>query len=166
MKWFHYISLGFLFCMPLQAQQETTVFGTLVNRQTSQALEFVSVIINADTNNAQPIGTLTNATGYFELTGLPNGNYSLTFSLAGYVSQVESVLVFAGNNNYDLGDIRLAVSNHVIEEITVLGQQNDIGPTLDSRIFNLEDNIAQSTGSLLDVMRTLPGVTVEQALTS
>jgi outer membrane receptor protein involved in Fe transport len=34
--------------------------------------------------------------------------------------------------------------------------------TLDTRIYNLDDNVAQATGSLADVMRTLPGITVEQ----
>lgn len=144
------------------AQGDATVFGTVVNSRTSEPLSFVTVTLQPDTAGAQILGALTDATGYFEMSGLAAGNYALAATLAGFEPTATSVLVFAGNANYDLGTLALNVSSEGVEEITVTGQQTDAVPTLDTRIYNLNDNIAQATGSLADVMRTLPGITVEQ----
>lgn len=144
------------------AQGDATVFGTVINSISSEPLPFVTVTIQTETAGAQPLGALTDSTGYFEISGLAAGNYALAATLAGFEPAASSVLVFAGNDNYDLGTLALNISSTGVEEITVTGQQSNAVPTLDTRIYNLNDNVAQATGSLADVMRTLPGITVEQ----
>lgn len=144
------------------AQGDATVFGTVIDNRISIPLPFVTVTVRTELTGAQTLGALTDANGFFEISGLTNGEYTLTAALAGFEPAETSVLVFAGNDNYDLGTLALNVATEGIEEITVTGQQNNAIPTLDTRVYNLNDNVAQATGSLADVMRTLPGITVEQ----
>jgi len=144
------------------AQTDATIFGTVVNGQNGSPLPFVTVSLRGEESSTVAIGTITDASGDFELSGLPTGNLVLDLNLAGYEPGQTSVLIFSSNNNYDLGTLTLTPSSRAIEEITVLGQQAGAGATLDARIYNLDNNLAQTTGSLADVMRTLPGVTVEQ----
>ncbi len=157
------LALCLIFSASALAQDgDATVFGTIVNGRTSAPLPFATVTVQVDAADAQVLGGLTDANGYFEIAGLAEGNYSVVAGLAGFVPRETSVLVFAGNDNYDLGTLALELSSEGVEEITVTGQQSDAVPTLDTRIYNLNDNVAQATGSLADVMRTLPGITVEQ----
>lgn len=150
----------FWIVLPAFAQQQATVYGTLVNAETGQAIEFAEIILDSgDAGTAA--GILTDNTGYFELSGLPAGDYSISIRQDNFATRREEVLIFAGNDNYNLGRLNLVPLGD-IEEIVVLGEQTLAGPSIDNRIYNLDNNIAQSTGSLLDVMRTLPGVTVEQ----
>ena len=144
------------------AQGDATVFGTVVDSRASAPLPYVTVTLQGDATGARTLGALSNAEGYFEISGLPPGNYAVAATLAGFEAAATSVLVFTGNDNYDLGTLALTASSANVEEITVVGQQSNATPTLDTRIYNLNDNVAQATGSLADVMRTLPGVTVEQ----
>jgi len=157
-----YSWLLLFFSFQVQAQEVNTIFGTIIVDSSESPLAFVSVVINDDQSSAITIGALTDEAGYFEISGLPVGDHTMSFSLAGFSPQSRNILLFDGNNNYDLGTIVMSPSNQMIEEVVVTGQQNNADPTLDSRIFNLDVNIAQSNGSLLDVMRTMPWVTVQQ----
>jgi len=141
---------------------DATVYGTIVDAATRAPLSLASVAVETNTQSGTPIGALADAQGYFEIVRLLPGNYEFVVSRAGYLPSLVQVLVFEGNDNYNLGTLTLERSLEVIEEVTVLGQQLDAGPSLDARVFNLDNNVAQATGSLADVMRTLPGITVEQ----
>tara|TARA_R110002167_G_scaffold58704_1_gene166099 strand:+ start:16304 stop:18715 length:2412 start_codon:yes stop_codon:yes gene_type:complete len=153
--------ISFLIALPAFAQQDATLFGHVLNQQSGNPLERVIVEIGNEQSATLIAGTLTDTDGYFELEGIPTGNLTLTFTAAGFAESSTDIVVFAGNDNYNLGDIRLRENTGTVEEITVLGQQLDAA-TLESRIYSLDNNVAQSTGSLADVMRTLPGITVEQ----
>lgn len=49
-----------------------------------------------------------------------------------------------------------------LNEITVLAQKAVVSYGMDKKSFDLDDNIAQSGGSVLDAMKTMPGGTVDQ----
>lgn len=49
-----------------------------------------------------------------------------------------------------------------LNEITVLAQKAVVSYGMDKKSFDLDDNIGQSGGSVLDAMKTMPGVTVDQ----
>ena len=65
------------------------------------------------------------------------------------------------NESYDLGEIRLVRLENFKEEITVTAEVIRTAG-LDTRVFRLDEGPTQSTGSLLDAMKNLPGVTVDQ----
>ena len=70
------------------------------------------------------------------------------------------MLVSELNQSYDLGDIRL-VPLLDLEEITVTAEAIQTAG-IDTQVFRLDEGATQTTGSLLDAMRNLPGVTVDQ----
>lgn len=157
------LSLLLISSMPLIAQENlATVFGFVEGDDTNAELSGVTVTVIGESEDDLISGGLSDQGGYFEIEGLAPGNYNIRLSRAGYRAETVPVLVFAGNQNYNLGNVTLTSNGQAIEEITVLGQQGNFGPSLESRVYSLENNIAQSVGSLADVMRTLPGVTIEQ----
>lgn len=157
-----WLLLGFIYSGTVFPQQTATLFGTVIDNETTTPLEFAVVTVGIDTAGALPVGALTDSTGYFEISGLSPGTYAITVSHVDKVATQTSVLVFSGNDNYDLGTLALNANAASVEEITITAQQTTGAPTLDTRIYSLDNNSAQSTGSLADVMRTLPGITVEQ----
>ena len=50
----------------------------------------------------------------------------------------------------------------MLNEIEVTGKQATTNAELNKKSFDLSDNIAQSGGSVLDAMKTMPGVTFDQ----
>ena len=66
------------------------------------------------------------------------------------------------NDNYDLGELVRHASGGVTDEVIVTAQRQVLEASLDRRVFDLGEDIARATGSVLDAMRGLPGVTVGQ----
>jgi len=141
---------------------DATVSGRVVDGATQQPVPFVTVTVTAEDAGVTVPGALTDESGRFIISGLTEGNYVLTSSLLGYQPVDTPVLVGDKNNVYDLGDIEFLPASGNIEEIVVLGEAQVLEATLDRRVYSLADNIAQASGSLLDAMRGLPGVTVDQ----
>lgn len=60
------------------------------------------------------------------------------------------------------GKIELSPSAENLDEVEVGGKQSTTNADLNKKSFNLDDNIAQSGGSVLDAMKTMRGVTFDQ----
>jgi hypothetical protein len=71
-------------------------------------------------------------------------------------------LIGERNEHYDLGDLTLARVEGVTDEVIVTAQRQVLEANLDRRVFDLSADLARTTGSVLDAMRGLPGVTVTQ----
>ena len=79
----------------------------------------------------------------------------------GFLTAEADFLVGELNQAYDLGDIQLVRLESFEDQITVTAEAIRAAG-LDTQVFQLDDGPAQTTGSLLDAMKNLPGVTVDQ----
>ena len=146
----------------LFAQESITISGQLFDGETKAPLSFANVAVHNLDDNALVTGAMTDEDGRFNISGIGIGSYKLYFSFIGY-STVERTLVAGGLNTvFDLGRIELVPSSEALEEVEVVGEQAVTNAELSKKSFSLEDNIAQSGGSVMDAMKTLPGVTFDQ----
>lgn len=153
----------FFLCVgSLFAQESITISGQLFDGETKAPLSFANVAVHNLDDNALVTGAMTDEDGRFNISGVGIGSYKLYFSFIGY-STVERTLVAGGLNTvFNLGRIELAPSSETLEEVEVVGEQAVTNAELSKKSFSLEDNIAQSGGSVMDAMKTLPGVTFDQ----
>jgi outer membrane receptor protein involved in Fe transport len=151
-----------LFAVSALAQTEATVSGRMVDARTQMPLPFASVTVSSRATGAAVTGVLTDDDGRFVVAGLPEGQYVFNLEFLGYRPIDTTVLVTARNPIYDLGAFDLQPNVEDIEEVVATAQRQIVEATLDRRVYNMEDNIAGSMGSVLDAMRGLPGVTVGQ----
>ncbi len=144
------------------AQVDATVSGRVIDSATDAPLPFATVTVTNEADGATVTGVLTDEDGRFVVSGLPEGRYVFNLEFLGYAEYDASVLVSTRNEIYDLGELALAAAGAGLEEVVVTAQRQIVEATLDRRIFSMDDNIAGSTGSALDAMRILPGITVDQ----
>jgi outer membrane receptor protein involved in Fe transport len=124
---------------------------------------FVSVEVEDAASGEQLSGTLTGENGRFLIQGLAPGTYKIRISFPGFLPAEADVLVSPLNQIYDLGEIRLPRLEGRQDEITVTADADAIQTAgIDTQVFRLDEGPSQSTGTLLDAMKTLPGVTVDQ----
>lgn len=150
------------FSVPASAQFEAIVSGQVVDAQTLQAIPYATVTVTNQSDGQAVTGVLAGDDGRFVVSGLPEGSYQLSSESLGYDAATTPFLIGGLNDVYFLGEIGLQVASGDLEEVVVVGQQQILEATLDRRIYNLQDNIAGASGSILDAMRGLPGVTVDQ----
>ena len=144
------------------AQEGTaTLSGRILDVTDGSLIGFVSVLVENAASGERLTGTLTGEDGRFLVQGLAPAEYTVSTSFPGFYPVEADLLVGELNQSYDLGDIRLVRLEDFSEEITVTAEAIRAAG-LDSQVFQLDEGPTQSTGSLLDAMKNLPGVTVDQ----
>ncbi len=154
--------LLFFTSIAFYSQEKVTVNGQLYDSETKEPLSFANVSINSYANNTLVTGAITDVDGRFEIQEIPLGKYEIYFSFIGYASAQQTLVAGGLNSIFDLGKIELNPSTEELEEVQVTGKQATTNSDLNKKTFSLADNIAQSGGSVLDAMKTMPGVTFDQ----
>lgn len=144
------------------AQEEATVSGRILDKETLTPLPFVTIIVNYKSDEKTVTGALSNEAGRFTMTGIAHGIYVVKCSFLGYQSVNVPLVVGEKNNIYDLGKIELATATELLDEVMVTAKKEVVSAGLDKKTFMMEDNFSQTGGTVLDAMRSLPGVTVDQ----
>jgi outer membrane receptor protein involved in Fe transport len=146
----------------LSAQQATaTLAGRVLEATNGAPIGFASVVVENAASGQQLSGTLSGENGRFLMQGLPPGSYKVRITFPGFYAADADVLVSPLNQSYDLGDIRLPRLEGIEEKVTVTAEAIR-AEGMDTQVFRLDDGPAQSTGTLLDALKSLPGVTVDQ----
>lgn len=151
-----------IFSIALFAQTEATISGRIFEKKTTEPLPFATIVLNAVNSETMITGALSDETGRFTLAGIKKGNYTLLCSFVGYETVSVSVLVGEKNSSYDVGKIELPTESTQLDEVVVKAQKAVVGKSLDKKSFSMANQVAQSGGSILDAMKALPGVAVDQ----
>ena len=138
-----------------------TVSGRMFDMTDGSPVPFVSVVVENTESGEQVTGALTGEDGRFLLQGLAPATYTIATSFPGFYPVSIELFVGELNQIFDLGDIRLERLEAFAVDVTVTADAIRTAG-IDTQVFRLDEGPAQSTGSLLDAMRNLLGVTVDQ----
>ena len=142
-------------------QGTATLSGRVLDATDDSPIGFATVVVEHVDSGETLTGTLTGDDGRFLVQGLAPAEYKIWTSFPAYQTAETDFLVGELNQSYDLGDIHLVRLASFEDEITVTAEAIRAAG-LDTQVYQLDDGPAQTTGSLLDAMKNLPGVTVDQ----
>jgi hypothetical protein len=157
--------LVFVFCLlsvATAAAQESlaTLSGRVVLAVDGTPLVAASVVVQHPTTGPRVAGALSGPDGRFVVRGLAAGSYAVRITFPG-LTEVRNDLTVSGlNASYDLGDVRLQIES-VTEDVKITTDAIRVAG-LDTQVYRLDAAPTQSTGTLLDALKNLPGVTVDQ----
>ena len=143
-------------------QGDATISGLVLDQTTKSPLAYATITLNYKQDGKLLTGTVTSEDGRFSITGLPQGEFIVTVSFIGYKEYKTEILVGRLNKNFDLGRIEMVPDIAALDEVVVSAAKNLVNITPEKRTFDIAGNISQAGGSVLDVMRNLPGITVDQ----
>lgn len=154
----------FVLFVPLffYGQVTINISGRLLDGISHDPLPFATVTLQETTKQAVLGGAITDSEGRFIITGEFQGKFEVLCSFIGYESERIPLLVGQLNTDFDLGKIDLFPAAETLDEVTVTAQKAIVSSALDRKTFNVQDNIAQAGGSLLDAMKVLPGISIDQ----
>ncbi len=155
-----FLSLPALVC----AQGTAILSGRVLDMQGDAPIGFATIAVESPTAAAgsPPIGgALAGENGRFVIQGLSPGQYRVRITFPGFLEAEADVVVSPLNQTYDLGDIRLPRIKGFEERITVTAETIRAAG-LDTQVFSVGDGPIQSTGTMLDALKNVPGVTVDQ----
>ncbi len=138
-----------------------TISGTIKDKTSKAPLPYISVVLKTEKDSVFITGAITNEEGRFTLSGIKEGNYNLLISYIGYNTKKQPVLVGHLSEFLDIGAIDLEENSKTLNEVEVTAKKDEVSGKMDKKSFNVEDNVSQSGGSVLQTMQNLPGVTVQ-----
>ena len=139
-----------------------TVSGVIHAQKDKVPLPFVNVILKTEKDSAFVTGTVSNESGRFTLASIKPGSYVMEFSFIGYAARKQPLYVGTLTSFLDVGTIELAEDVTTLNEVVVTGRADAVSEKMDRKTFSVQDNIAQSGGSVLQAMQNLPGVAVQE----
>jgi hypothetical protein len=152
--------VSLLLPVPLLAQQGAAVSGRAVDAASGSPVALVTVVVRNSGSGDTLSGAIAGDDGRFRIRGLRPGRYTIHLRFPGFQPAQSQVLVSALNSSYDLGDVPM-VRIVTIDEVRVTASAIRAAG-IDSRTYRIGEGASQSTGSVLDALKNLPGVTVDQ----
>lgn len=143
----------------LSAQDLATLKGRLLEPDGKTGVPFAQVAIfaeNADETDPTAFAS-TDMEGRFTMQA-PNGRYSLECFMLGYEDKKVEGIDLKGN--LDLGAITLTTSGTALDEVVIEGRQAMMKTTVEGITINPQQNLSNLGGTLLDILRNTPSVSV------
>jgi len=146
----------------LSAQNvQVTISGKIVNQETAEPMPYVNVVLKSAKDSVFVIGTVSNEEGFFTLSNVSSGDYFIQISFVGFQKYFQNFYVGNSSDFLALGTLTLKPSTNELGEVIVAVEQDEVNGKMDKMTYEVDDNISQQGGSVLQVMQNLPGVTIE-----
>jgi len=161
-KYFFLIFIPQVICFLVSnAQTGVTVSGVIKDKNAKNILPFVNVILKNEKDSTFFSGTVTNEEGRFYLSKVKPGNYLLEFTYIGYTTNKKSLFVGNLSEYLDLKTIEIEEKVSELQQVRVSGKAAQISEKMNKKTFSIKDNLSQIGGSVLQVLQSLPSLTVQ-----
>ncbi|MCB0667714.1 MAG: TonB-dependent receptor [Saprospiraceae bacterium] len=137
------------------------VSGTIKDNISGEAIPFVNVQLKQQKDSSFVAGTISGDNGIFTIPDVSPGDYLLTASYIGFKQYSAPLFVGSNSEFIDLGAILLEEDIQELSEVVVTGKQEGVTGKMDKKTYQVEDNVSQSGGSVLQSMSNLPGITTQ-----
>jgi outer membrane receptor for ferrienterochelin and colicin len=138
------------------------VYGRVIDGGTGKGAEFTTVAVRTAFRDSLVGGGITNGKGEFSVEKLPLGPpLKVTISFIGFKPFEKQVQLTRDRIELDLGNIILAPDAELLKEVEVVGERATMVMQVDRRVFNVEKDLSTQGGSGVDVMKNVPGLSVD-----
>ncbi|MEL4308526.1 TonB-dependent receptor domain-containing protein [Joostella sp. CR20] len=165
MKFRHYCLLAatllstFMYAQQRQGgAQQITVSGKAIDSETSEPLEYATLVLQSIDNPGQVTGGVTDEKGNFSVEA-PAGKYNLKLEYISYKSYELNNQNITQDKN--LGTIKLALDVAQLDAVEVVGEKTTVEIRLDKKVYNIGKDLTTSGASVSDALNNVPSVTVD-----
>jgi outer membrane cobalamin receptor len=139
-----------------------TISGKVVDQETGDPLEFVSVAVYNEKDQSLVTGTITGIEGEFTIKGVGQGLYYIEVTFIGYDKQVKKGIdIEAGRTEIQVGDIVLPRAVEQLDEVEVVADEMGVEYKIDRKVINVSQQLTAASGSAVDILENVPSITVD-----
>ena len=134
----------------------------ILKENNSSPVEFASVVLYRASDAVMATWTVSDATGTFQLSKIPEGQYYVTISLLGYKPlRINDLSIKKGAIEKNLGALNLETEVSAIGEVTITAGKKAMESKIDKKVVNVAKDITATGGTSVDLLKNVPGVAVE-----
>ncbi|HSU28627.1 MAG TPA: outer membrane beta-barrel protein [Chitinophagaceae bacterium] len=157
-----YLSLLSLFVAgSLFAQKNGSIKGVAFDTLSKQTVASATVTVVEKKDSSLVTFTMTDNKGYFELKGIPNGEYRLLITHISYHNSNTFFTISDAKKNLELGNIVMNDRIKVLQE-AIVGEAPPVTMINDTVQYNASSFKTQPNASVEQLLKKLPGVKVEK----
>jgi len=145
-----------------QSKGPGEISGIVVDAQTSKPVEYANLVLLDTIAGRMVNGVVSDSLGNFSITGIPAGSYILEYTFVGYEKQRTKTLVISKKHTkVNLGTISLGPSAITFDEVNITAERSMMINKIDRKVFNVQKDIQAQTGTVTDMLQTIPSVSVD-----
>ncbi|MBE0647111.1 MAG: TonB-dependent receptor [Bacteroidales bacterium] len=145
-----------------QSRSPGVVTGRILDAHSQQPVEYANVLLMDTVSGKLVSGNVTDSNGFFRLDNVPFGSYALEYSFIGYGKNRKGpVTVSRKTASIEMGDLILDPSAFTMNEVTIIAEKTMMINKIDRKVFNVQQDIMAQTGTVADMLQTIPSVTVD-----
>ncbi|HEY1195108.1 TonB-dependent receptor domain-containing protein [Flavobacterium sp.] len=149
-------------CSVTAQNHNASVSGLIKDHVSKEPVPFANIVIKNATDQKFIAGTVTSEDGRFTIPNITSGNYLLEITSIGFKTKTQKLFVGSLSDYLDLNTIEIEQDINNLTEVVVTAKSSNSGTQIDKKVFSVADNIAQSGGSVLQSMQSLPGITTNE----
>ncbi len=152
--------MALLLCS-IVSRAQTSVRGTVVDKNQSTPLGFVTIQLMKQETSTFVSGTMTDDKGNFRIDGLSAGKYVLVLTYVGYIDRRQTFELAKQRGVKDFGTIYLSEDAHQLQEVQVTGQKSAMKLEIDRKSFDVSQLISSEGQSVSELLDNIPSVEVD-----
>ncbi len=137
------------------------IYGKVIDQATRKPAEFATVTVYEASGDSLLGGSIVRSNGDFDVPSLPLTKLRVVISFIGYVPLEQQVTLDRDHMEVDLGNLSIAPDAELLQEVEVVGERATMVMQVDRRVFNVEKDLSVLGGSGVDVMKNVPGLSVD-----
>jgi outer membrane receptor protein involved in Fe transport len=155
------LSPAFSQAPPMQTPQGV-IAGVVIDGQTGEPIESAAVAVWRSADSTLVTGAVTLRNGQFTIENVRPGRYYLRISFLGYQTlNLPDVTIAPNNLRADVGRVRLSESTRALDEVEVTADRELVEVGIDRTSYNVRDNPIAASGSVSELLATIPSVEVD-----
>ncbi|GEO03852.1 TonB-dependent receptor [Adhaeribacter aerolatus] len=145
-----------------QGSKKDAVKGKVLDAVTGEPLPYATVRLFKSADNALVSGNITNEAGHFTLDA-PLGEFYALIEFMGYKALKSPAFTLTNDKTeHQLGNIKLEASaGKTLNEVVVQAEKSSMELSLDKKIFNVGQDLANAGGSATEILSNIPSVSVD-----
>ncbi|RXR19039.1 TonB-dependent receptor [Flavobacterium amnicola] len=141
-----------------EAGKKITITGKVIEKTTSQPLEYATVTVIGVNTNKPISGAVTDAKGEFSIEVSP-GNFIMKYEYISFKTITSPEKAFSENTN--LGIISLSDDAKTLDEVVVRAEKTAVDIKLDKKVYTVGKDLMVRGGTVSDVLDNIPSVSVD-----
>ena len=141
--------------------QKGQLTGRVVDKQSNQAMLYVTVSVHELVDTSLLTGGITDKEGRFKIDDVILGkSYLFKCSFIGYGTIYQTV-DFTNNKSINLGEIILFLGNEMLEGVEVFADKPVVTYEIDKKVINVEDMNTVASQTAVEVLANIPSISVD-----
>ncbi|MBC7486048.1 MAG: TonB-dependent receptor [Cytophagaceae bacterium] len=156
-----YLSFIFLFISLSTALKAQSIISGYTKDGTGSKVELVNVILLQLPDSTETAVTISDSLGWYQFKNIKQGEYVIAALQLGYAKSISKSIAVKDSAEVVL-DFTMVSEYKDVAAITVTGQRQVIRQEADKMVVSVENMLATSGLSAIDVLRRSPGVSIDK----